>query len=92
MVCDNKSGMSTSFGDYGFLSQGYVRMVRTTGTGFVVSNVTGRIGGPIQGLLPINGELVVAMVKRGEDLLKQSGTTFLLAFPLPEGGEPGQTR
>jgi hypothetical protein len=84
VACDNKSGMSTSFGDYGFLSQGYVRMVRSTGTGFVVGNVTGRIGGPIQGLLPLGNELVVAMVKRGEDMLKQSGTTFLLAFPLPE--------
>ncbi len=83
LVCDNRSGMSTSFGDFGFLSQGYVRMVRTTGTGFMVGNVTGRIGGPIQGLLPLGNEMVVAMVKRGQDLLKQSGTTFLLAFPLP---------
>ncbi len=92
VVCDNKSGMSTSFGDYGFLSQGYVKMVRNTGTGFMVAEVTGRIGGPIQGMLPLGSELVVAMVKRGEDLLKQSGSTFLLAFPLPAGNpeRPGR--
>ncbi len=82
VLCDNESGMSTSFGDYGFLSRGYVKMVRGSRTGFIVSQVTGKVGGPVQGVARIGNELILAMVKRGEDLLKTTGTTYLLAFPL----------
>ena len=84
LVTDNESEMSTAIGDYGFLNKGDVKMIKSTGRGFVIRKVTGIIDGPLQGLQIIDGELVCAMVKRGEDLLKLSGTTYLLAFPLPE--------
>ena len=83
LLSDNESGMSTSFGEYGFLNKGYVKMVRNSGSGFVVQKVTGVIGGPVQGIQIVKDELICAMVKRGDDLLKLSGNTYLLAFPLP---------
>ncbi len=82
-LSDNESDMSTSLGDYGFLNKGQVKMLKHNGQGFTVRKVTGTIDGPLQGIQVINGELVCAMVKRGDDLLKLSGSTFLLAFPLP---------
>jgi hypothetical protein len=84
VLSDNESGMSTAIGDYGFLIHGRIKMVRASGTGFSVTPVTGRLGGPVQGLARVGNELLVAMVKRSDDLLKTSGTTYLLAFPLPE--------
>ncbi len=83
LLIDNESGMSTSFGEYGFLNKGYVKMVRNSGSGFVVQKVTGVIDGPVQGMKIIKDELICAMVKRGDDLLQLSGNTYLLAFPLP---------
>ncbi len=83
LLNDNASDMSTSLGEYGFLSEGQVKMLKHSGQGFVVRKVTGTIDGPLQGIQIINGELVCAMVKRGDDLLKLSGNTYLLAFPLP---------
>ncbi len=83
LLVDNESGMSTSFGEYGFLNKGYVKMIRNSGTGFVVQKLTGVIGGPVQGIQIVNDEIICAMVKRGDDLLQLSGKTFLLAFPLP---------
>ena len=83
LLNDNESDMSTSLGEYGFLSKGQVKMLKFSGQGFVVRKVTGTIDGPLQGIQIINGELVCAMVKRGDDLLKLSGNTYLLAFPLP---------
>lgn len=83
LLNDNESDMSTSLGEYGFLSKGQVKMLKHSGQGFVVRKVTGTIDGPLQGIQIINGELVCAMVKRGDDLLKLSGNTYLLAFPLP---------
>ena len=84
LLIDNESGMSTSFGEYGFLNKGYVKMIRNSGTGFIVQKLTGVIGGPVQGMQVIKDEIVCAMVKRGDDLLQLSGNTFLLAFPLPK--------
>lgn len=84
LVTDNESEMSTAIGEYGFLNKGDVKMVQNTGRGFAVRKVTGIIDGPLQGLQIIDGELVCAMVKRGDDLLKLSGNTYLLAFPLPK--------
>ncbi len=83
LLIDNESGMSTSLGEYGFLSKGYVKMIRNSGTGFIVQRLTGVIGGPVQGMQIVKDELVCAMVKRGDDLLQLSGNTYLLAFPLP---------
>ncbi|MEA1924227.1 MAG: VCBS repeat-containing protein, partial [Pseudomonadota bacterium] len=83
LIVDNKSGMSTSFGEFGFLNQGHVRMIRYSGRNFDVQKVTGAIGGPLQGIQIVKDELICAMVKRGEDILKISGTTYLFAFPLP---------
>ncbi len=83
LISDNESDMSTSFGEYGFLSKGQVKMLKFSGQGYVVRKVTGTLDGPLQGIQIINGELVCAMVKRGDDLLKLSGNTYLLAFPLP---------
>jgi len=84
LLTDNESGMSTSFGEYGFLNKGYVKMVRKGSAGYVVQKLTGVIGGPLQGVQVIDDEIVCAMVKRGDDLLQLSGNTFLLAFPLPK--------
>ena len=83
LLIDNKSGMSTSFGEYGFLNQGNIKMIRHSASGFDVQKVTGAIGGPVQGLQIVKDELICAMIKRGEDILKISGNTYLLAFPLP---------
>jgi len=83
LLNDNESDMSTSLGEYGFLSKGQVKMLKHSDQGFVVRKVTGTIDGPLQGIQIIAGELVCAMVKRGDDLLKLSGNTYLLAFPLP---------
>ncbi len=83
LLTDNESSMSTSFGEYGFLNRGHAKMVVSTGTGFSVKKVTGAMDGPVQGMVFIGNELVCAMVKRGDDLLKVTGTTYLLAFPLP---------
>ncbi|MBN2808687.1 MAG: VCBS repeat-containing protein [Deltaproteobacteria bacterium] len=83
LLVDNETGMSTSLGEYGFLKKGCVKMVRKSGGGFDVQNLTGALGGPLQGLQVVKDELVCAMVKRGDDLLQLSGDTFLLAFPLP---------
>ena len=84
LLIDNESGMSTAFGEYGFLNKGHVKMVRKSGTGFVVQKLTGIIGGPVQGMQVVKNELLCAMIKRGDDLLKLSGKTYLLAFPLPQ--------
>ncbi len=84
LVIDNESAMSTSFGEYGFLNKGHVKMIRHSGRGFDVQKVTGVIDGPVQGMQIVNDELICAMVKRGDDLLKLSGNTYLLAFPLPQ--------
>lgn len=84
LATDNESEMSTAIGDYGFLNKGNIKMIKNSGRGFAVRKVTGIIDGPLQGLQIIDGELVCAMVKRGDDLLKLSGTTYLLAFPLPK--------
>jgi len=84
LLVDNESGFSTALGEYGFLSKGQVKMVKASGSGFVLRNVTGVTGGPLQGLQIINDELVCAMVRRGDDLLKLSGSTLLLAFPLTQ--------
>ncbi|MBN2705191.1 MAG: hypothetical protein JXR89_01975 [Deltaproteobacteria bacterium] len=84
LLVDNESGLSTALGEYGFLSKGRIKMVKAGGSGFVLRNVTGVTGGPLQGLQIINDELVCAMVRRGDDLLKLSGSTTLLAFPLTE--------
>ena len=83
LLGDNESNMSTAIGEYGFLSKGQVKMLKNSGQGFIVRKVTGTIDGPLQGIQIINGELICAMVKRGDDMLKLSGTTYLLAFPLP---------
>ncbi|MCK5916489.1 MAG: hypothetical protein KAG92_10155 [Deltaproteobacteria bacterium] len=84
LLIDNESDMSTALGEYGFLSKGHVKMVRQSGSGFVVQKVTGAIGGPVQGMQIVKDELICAMVKRGDDLLQLSGNTYLLAFPLPQ--------
>ncbi|MCD6292714.1 MAG: hypothetical protein J7M09_04580 [Deltaproteobacteria bacterium] len=83
LLADNESDMSTSLGEYGFLSKGNVKMVRKSGSDFIVQKLTGAISGPVQGIQIVKDELICAMVKRGDDLLKLSGNTYLLAFPLP---------
>ncbi|MBN2705596.1 MAG: VCBS repeat-containing protein [Deltaproteobacteria bacterium] len=83
LLVDNESGISTAFGEYGFLSKGHVKVLRSQGSTFAVQKLTGDIAGPLQGIEIIGNELVCAMVKRGDDLLKLSGNTYLLAFPLP---------
>ncbi len=84
LLNDNEAEMSTSIGEYGFLNRGHIKMVQNRGHGFVVRKLTGAIDGPLQGIQVVDGELVCAMVKRGDDLLKLSGNTYLLAFPLPD--------
>ncbi len=84
LLNDNEAEMSTAVGEYGFLNKGNIKMVKNSGRGFVIRKVTGAMEGPLQGLQIIDGELLCAMVKRGDDLLKLSGNTYLLAFPLPK--------
>jgi len=84
LLNDNEAEMSTAIGEYGFLNKGNIKMVKNSGRGFVIRKVTGAMEGPLQGLQIIDGELLCAMVKRGDDLLKLSGNTYLLAFPLPQ--------
>lgn len=84
LLIDNKSDMSTSLGEYGFLSKGNIKMLRSNGDRFIIQKMTGQLSGPIQGLQIVNNELICAMVKRGDDFMKFSGHTCLLAFPLPQ--------
>ncbi len=83
MVVKNTSSISTAVGEFGFLSRGSVVMVKKSGTGYSVLNLTGTVDGPLQSLNFYNHELFCAMVKRGEDLLKVTGDSYLLSFPLP---------
>ncbi len=83
LVVKNTSSISTAVGEYGFLSRGSINMVKKSGTGFSVLTLTGTVDGPIQSLNVLGKELFVTMVKRGEDLLKTTGDSYLLSFPLP---------
>ena len=83
LVVKNTSSISTAVGEYGFLSRGSVAMVKKSGTGYSVFKLTGTVDGPIQSLNVLGKELFVTMVKRGEDLLKTTGDSYLLSFPLP---------
>jgi hypothetical protein len=82
LVVRNISAASTAVGDFGFLHSGEVVMLQPMGSGFTLRSLTGELEGPIQGLNLVGDELLVAMVKRGDDLLKATGDTYLLAFPL----------
>ncbi len=84
LLIDNKSDMSTSLGEYGFLSHGHIKMLRSNGDNYIIQKMTGHLSGPVQGLQIVNNELICAMVKRGDDLMKLSGSTYLLAFPLAQ--------
>jgi hypothetical protein len=83
LVVKNTSSISTAVGEYGFLSRGSINMVRKSGTGFSVLKLTGTVDGPLQSLNVAGHELFCTMVKRGEDLLKTTGDSYLLSFPLP---------
>ncbi|MBN2332664.1 MAG: VCBS repeat-containing protein [Deltaproteobacteria bacterium] len=86
LAVQNSSSMSTSVGDYGFLNKGSVQLVRHAGSGFVLRPLTGKLDGPLQGMHVVGQELFCMLVKRGEDLLKTTGDSYLLAFPLPAKG------
>ncbi len=83
LVVKNTSSIFTAVGEYGFLSRGSVSMVKKSGTGFSVLKLTGTVEGPLQSLNTYNHELFATMVKRGEDLLRTTGDSYLLSFPLP---------
>ncbi|MBW1645332.1 MAG: hypothetical protein JRJ56_03245 [Deltaproteobacteria bacterium] len=83
LLISNRSTASTAVGEFGFLAKGSVVMVRKTEVGYSLLPVTGQVSGPLQSLNLVGNEMLATMVKRGEDLLKTSGTSYLLGFPLP---------
>ncbi|MBN2232494.1 MAG: VCBS repeat-containing protein [Deltaproteobacteria bacterium] len=82
MVVRNTSAISTGLGEFGFLSKGGVVLLEYAGMGFALRPMTGELEGPVQGINVVENELLVAMVKRSDDLLKTTGDTYLLGFPL----------
>jgi len=83
LLVKNTSSMSTGLGEYGFLNKGSVMLLKQSNVGFSLRPLTGKLDGPIQSLNILGKELFIAMVKRGEDLLKTTGDSYLLSFPLP---------
>ncbi|MEA3240713.1 MAG: VCBS repeat-containing protein [Pseudomonadota bacterium] len=83
LLVKNTSSMSTGLGEYGFLNKGSVMLLKQSNVGFSLRPLTGKLGGPIQSLNILGKELFVTMVKRGDDVLKVSGDSYLLSFPLP---------
>ncbi len=87
LLIDNESDMSTAVGEYGRLNKSHIKTLRSNGKDFTLQKMTGQLSGSIQGLQIVNGELLCAMVKRGDDLMKLTGSTCLLAFPLGMTGD-----
>ncbi len=83
LLVKNTSSMSTGLGEYGFLSKGSVMLLKQSNVGFTLRPLTGKMDGPIQSINVLGKELFVTMVKRGDDVLKVSGDSYLLSFPLP---------
>ncbi len=83
LLVKNTSSMSTGLGEYGFLNKGSVMLLKQSNVGFTLRPLTGKLDGPIQSLNVLGKELFVTMVKRGDDVLKISGDSYLLSFPLP---------
>jgi len=83
LLVKNTSSMSTGLGEYGFLNKGSVMLLKRSNVGFSLRPLTGKLDGPIQSINVLGKELFVTMVKRGEDLLKTTGDSYLLSFPLP---------
>ncbi|RLB68038.1 MAG: hypothetical protein DRH04_07225 [Deltaproteobacteria bacterium] len=83
LLVKNTSSMSTGLGEYGFLNKGSVMLLKKSNVGFSLRPLTGKLEGPIQSLNVLGKELFVTMVKRGGDMLKVTGDSYLLSFPLP---------
>ncbi|NIA19575.1 MAG: hypothetical protein GWP07_03960, partial [Xanthomonadaceae bacterium] len=83
LLVKNTSSMSTGVGEFGFLDKGSVMLLKQSNVGFSLRPLTGKLDGPMQSLNILGKELFVTMVKRGEDLLKSTGDSYLLSFPLP---------
>ncbi len=83
LLVKNTSSVSTGLGEYGFLNKGSVMLLKKSNVGFSLRPLTGKLEGPIQSLNVLGKELFVTMVKRGNDMLKVTGDSYLLSFPLP---------